>query len=1295
MKYSDIVEDLKENNLKTTGFYTTEQLLDIFNSASVEAPNISPDAITLTYSGPLDTGYTWQIAEPISAQSTGQIRSMGKTDVSKLLNDGNLKRALLKANNFDPVIVNNILDGEYATDQSGNKVRIKPGWTDIMSERFVLETKGPLVSLTPNADPTRVWGTTELDAALRSGATTINGIAKEDLIRARNTLTQTTGSESQAKAIVLDYVNELSAEHTSLLSTYVDSNGQIIANPATQHALHVETKQFFERLGIQAPGTELSAAPNKTSLLNTESRSLVQTDQFRNAQIVNRLIQKDAAERVKQAKTMRDVSTLANASRYLDRLGMIGDVISLSLLASEANAAYAKGDRAGAQRIVENGLVNFSGGLLGAHLAAQAMGAAVWPLLSFGPGGALLAGALTLAAGIFGGMAGSAGFGQLFNTFRDLTGSRAADGAINRDPLALDLDGDGIETIGLRDGKSILFDHDGDGIRTGTGWLKPDDAWLVLDRNGNGSIDTGRELFGVDTLKSNNKLATDGFDALRDMDSNNDERIDQVDRVFSQLKVWRDINQDGISQSGELSSLNAIGITAIGLKTTASNINLGNGNIQTAAGVFSRSDGTNGTTGLLNGAAVNLDLVINSFYRHFIDQIAITDQASNLPALQGSGQVRDLPEAISRSPELGRLVESYLQVTTRQGQMDLLDRFLEKWADTSNMKSLKAQADALAGNDVKLVYSLAGLSPGTSDYEAFVRKLGIVERFMGFTYGGPTGAVRFTPLLAGSGLTLVSLTSPQVENISMAYDMFKNDLYQALLLQSRLQGYVSKVNIRYSNDQIQVDATGMENAFKNAISTNPHEAIIDLVEFIGVSGPTRLANLNWNAFEFLLTELNNTPELGAFNDDLIDLSVSFAGPTENNLTGSSRPDLLVGTLGFDTLLGGAGNDILHGKPGNDFLSGDAGDDTLLGGSGNDTLDGASGNDLIDGGDGQDLITDHFGVNTLRGGAGNDTIRSRGTFAGGSGDDLLQSTDVWFGDTYLFGIGDGKDVINDHGYGGTDAISFSAGINPSELPLHRVGLDLRFLVNANDHLSVKDWFSSSHQYIEQINFANNTSWNFDTIFTTPIISAGSANADNLVGWHGIDSLDGGGGNDTLDGASGNDLIDGGDGQDLITDHFGVNTLRGGAGNDTIRSRGTFAGGSGDDLLQSTDVWFGDTYLFGIGDGKDVINDHGYGGTDVIIFGGGINANMLWLQKSGTDLDVTRIGSTEGISIKNWYASSYQQIERFLSGDGKVLSNSNVDSLVSAMAAFSPPSVGQTSLSNSYFSALNSVIAANWL
>ena len=86
-------------------------------------------------------------------------------------------------------------------------------------------------------------------------------------------------------------------------------------------------------------------------------------------------------------------------------------------------------------------------------------------------------------------------------------------------------------------------------------------------------------------------------------------------------------------------------------------------------------------------------------------------------------------------------------------------------------------------------------------------------------------------------------------------------------------------------------------------------------------------------------------------------------------------------------------------------------------------------------------------------------------------------------------------------------------------------------------------------------------------------------------------------------------------------------------------------------------------------------------------------MLWLQRSGTDLDVTIIGSTEGVKIKNWYTSSYQQIERFQFVDGKVLSKTNVDDLVSAMAAFSPPYIGHTSLSGNYFSTANLVFTAS--
>ena len=90
------------------------------------------------------------------------------------------------------------------------------------------------------------------------------------------------------------------------------------------------------------------------------------------------------------------------------------------------------------------------------------------------------------------------------------------------DPLTLDLDGDGIETVGINTNNPILFDHDGDGVKTATGWIGSDDGLLVLDRNNNGTIDNGKELFGDNTVMSNGQTAADGFAALADLDSNAD-----------------------------------------------------------------------------------------------------------------------------------------------------------------------------------------------------------------------------------------------------------------------------------------------------------------------------------------------------------------------------------------------------------------------------------------------------------------------------------------------------------------------------------------------------------------------------------------------------------------------------------------------------------------------------------------------------------------------------------------------------------------------------------------------------
>ena len=171
---------------------------------------------------------------------------------------------------------------------------------------------------------------------------------------------------------------------------------------------------------------------------------------------------------------------------------------------------------------------------------------------------------------------------ELYNDARDWT-------IPGRDPLAIDLDGDGIETIGA-DG-TVVFDHDGDGVKTGTGWVKADDAFVVLDRNGNGLIDTGAELFGVDTVKADGSFAVDGFDALSDLDSNGDGVFDAKDSEFANVRLWQDMDQDGVSDEGELTSLTDAGIVSINLEAKSGNVNLGNGNVQTGTAAHLTVDG--------------------------------------------------------------------------------------------------------------------------------------------------------------------------------------------------------------------------------------------------------------------------------------------------------------------------------------------------------------------------------------------------------------------------------------------------------------------------------------------------------------------------------------------------------------------------------------------------------------------------------------------------------------------------------------------------------------------------------
>ena len=151
---------------------------------------------------------------------------------------------------------------------------------------------------------------------------------------------------------------------------------------------------------------------------------------------------------------------------------------------------------------------------------------------------------------------------------------------------------------------------------------------------------------------------------------------------------------------------------------------------------------------------------------------------------------------------------------------------------------------------------------------------------------------------------------------------------------------------------------------------------------------------------------------------------------------------------------------------------------------------------------------------------------------------------------------------------------------------------------------------------------------------------------------------------------------------------LNTLNGLAGNDTLqggRNRDTLNGGVGND-----------TYLFARGDGMDqlVDADATVGNKDTLWFNSGVSSSQLWFQKAGNNLVVSVIGTTDQVTINNWYTSASNQVEQIKASDGKVLLNNEVAALVSAMSTFTAPAAGTTTLPTSYQTALNPVLAANW-
>jgi len=341
-----------------------------------------------------------------------------------------------------------------------------------------------------------------------------------------------------------------------------------------------------------------------------------------------------------------------------------------------------------------------------------------------------------------------------------------------------------------------------------------------------------------------------------------------------------------------------------------------------------------------------------------------------------------------------------------------------------------------------------------------------------------------------------------------------------------------------------------------------------------------------------------------------------------------------GSSGDDTALNGtAQRDLLQGFNGNDTLFGDAGVDRLEGGNGNDSL---------------------------KGGTGNDTL------LGGRGDD-----------TYIFASGDGQDVIDNSG-GGSDTLRFE-GITFSQISsgLTKSGNDLILIVSGgSDRVTFKNWFLGGDNVVDTLTFVSGgqqlTAAQIFSAFgvSNPdpngspaylhmpderafgTILAGQAGAQIVFGSSDADQIDGGAGNDTIRGNHGNDYLLGGDGNDI--------------------------------------------YQFAAGDGADVINNlsNAPSADNDALSIEGIARENLWLSRHNDDLVIDVLGgSTDAITIQDWYANAGQMLDSIQAGSSTLLASS-VNTLVTAMAAFGAPTGGEINLTQAQRDQVNAIIAANW-
>ena len=500
---------------------------------------------------------------------------------------------------------------------------------------------------------------------------------------------------------------------------------------------------------------------------------------------------------------------------------------------------------------------------------------------------------------------------------------------VTKSPIILDLNGDGVTTTSVSAGTH--FDLDGNGFAEQTGWVGQGDGLLVLDRNGNGVIDDGSELFGNNTNLASGGKAANGFDALADMDSNHDGQVNSLDANFSQLRVWKDRNSDGITDAGELLTLQEAGVANLATGYTSgsmSNIVASDGgsgfsgpqdtridpdmqgNEHKQHGSYRRLDGT-------STASQMDDVWFVADNARTIDKniIEVSSAIAALPELEAFGNVHSLRQAMARDTTgaLQALVMQFGQTTDSASRKGMMNELIYRWAGVNDVDPVSRGATMIYGNVI-----------------GDARRLATLEKFLGEGYLGtwcwgtrdPNPHGRAAPILI------------------KAFDQLVDYMYSQLMMQTIYKPVLDSLTLDFSaTGEITLGVGNVVTYFQTKYMADAQTGLHELNEFAtalkqtGTFGDSVLAqlkaqgNAQGDLFERILAKV-----------DVPDITQLTAG---------------YGTAGVDNIFGTAGNDVLVGGKSADGLFGDSGDDIYA----------------WQKGDGNDIIIDWAFQN-----GGNDTLR---------------------------------------------------------------------------------------------------------------------------------------------------------------------------------------------------------------------------------------------------------------------------------------------------------------------------------